>query len=679
MPLFGSSGEKGVPQRVLDTIKASKTSHKLNLADERLDSLPKAMFKSSITSGLKVLDVSSNALDSLPSLAKLTSLTSLNVASNALTVLPDSIGALTALTRLDVHNNTLGELPESLGNLTRLALANFSHNGLPSLPSSFGSLVALKELELNDNALDSLPPSIAALADLRLLDLSNNALTQLPRQIGSLTALKDLSVKNNQLASLPPQIGNLGDLRILNVAGNNLDTFPQELAALQGTLAIIDLQGNPLRELPPAVRSVPTAGLLHYLETPDDNASLLLSPSSTNRISAFASPSYAPQDNHSSYEYDDGASNDAEDDGEDGESDDDTGRGGVMDGRDGNDATRVFVSYLDGDEGDDGDGGDGEGDEGGDGDGDGDGDGGDGDTFELSSLSRGTPSPRIRNPYLEEEAEYAFSTIKPPHEPRELVSGGAGTDGYVVLRSKQKGGDIDREATMSRISAAFEAARSSPNVALSELPQDLSRPQREPPLGVEDTRLSFGPRQHILRPSPRSLRSSNSLLSSTLSSPGGRRGTRSAVLSHDRVFARDPKDFLSSLSFSPSPFPVRGSSPPPPPSPLATPSSPPSLSRPRMAPASTSTSSTLGYPYLQSGPVPSSPSPLPSSTTRPDTVYTRPDTVYRPRLSMSLEPTYARQLGSSQPSHSSHSSRPSRSRPPPRKGSYLEKYLEMTA
>jgi Leucine-rich repeat (LRR) protein len=45
---------------------------------------------------------------------------SLNLASNRLSTLPESIGKLTLLTSLDLSNNGLSTLPESIGKLTLL-------------------------------------------------------------------------------------------------------------------------------------------------------------------------------------------------------------------------------------------------------------------------------------------------------------------------------------------------------------------------------------------------------------------------------------------------------------------------------------------------------------------------------------------------------------------------------
>ncbi|KNC55490.1 uncharacterized protein AMSG_01754 [Thecamonas trahens ATCC 50062] len=569
MPLFGSGREK-TPRRLVERIKAARASHKLSLSDERLDELPREVFKS----GLPLLS-------KIPtSLGKLTALTILDLSRNDIKVLPDVFAPMDALTRLNVSSNALTALPDSIGKLGKLNFFNASENSLASLPSSISGLTSLKELELTRNALAALPPAIAKLTSLRLLDLGHNELVELPACIGALVSLKDLSVKHNKLTALPLELGKLRDLRILNVNSNELDELPPELAKLRGTLAIIDFQGNPLAAMPPHIRTMPTTGLLHYLDNPDSDLLVvpgtLLSP--TNRI--VGQPSQAS----------DGPLETIATVHRDGSTDPDATRffdnlsnfhlpancrASSSSSRSRSSSPEYEYEYaelepehalaLAADA-------DADADESGD------------------SLVSGDSTPRTPPPELASRADVLFSVESELDNVRPLVlESGQDPPDHVVVSAGAAGG-IDRAETLSRISAAFEAARVTPDIGL-----DVGiNPGPAPPTmatsvtAAAEPRVprpsAFGPRQSILRAplASRPLRGSNTLLSSTLRSPGGRRGIQSAVL------PRETPDFLPSFGTGALVFPTRGSSPPPRASPLsrATPAgaAPPAASSPARQP-----------------------------------------------------------------------------------------------
>jgi hypothetical protein len=95
----------------------------------------------------------------------------LTVRKSKLSALPPELGAaLPALTTIDVSSNCLTGLPESLGALRALARLIVYKNGLTSLPASLGGCVSLVELNCFDNALVALPDGITqleALEDVR--------------------------------------------------------------------------------------------------------------------------------------------------------------------------------------------------------------------------------------------------------------------------------------------------------------------------------------------------------------------------------------------------------------------------------------------------------------------------------------------------------------------------------
>ncbi|MEO1396477.1 MAG: COR domain-containing protein [Cyanobacteria bacterium J06634_5] len=99
-----------------------------------------------------------------------TNLTSLDLSSNSLTELPESIGNLTNLTSLNLKHNDLTELPESIGNLTNLTFLNLYQNRIRTLPESIGNLTNLNRLYLRNNPLDQLPPEVVSKGGLAVRD-----------------------------------------------------------------------------------------------------------------------------------------------------------------------------------------------------------------------------------------------------------------------------------------------------------------------------------------------------------------------------------------------------------------------------------------------------------------------------------------------------------------------------
>ncbi|MFX1535332.1 MAG: leucine-rich repeat domain-containing protein, partial [Promethearchaeota archaeon] len=179
----------------------------------------------------------------------LSTLQTLNLESNQLTSLPETIEHLTNLQELYLNNNLLVSLPETIGNLTKLETLQLQENKLTSLPASIGNLKSLQTLNLYNNQLASLPASIGNLQSLQNLELWRNKLTSLPASFGQLTQLVELNLGLNRLGSLPETIGNLTKLETLQLQENKLTSLPESVGNLTN-LHVFNLWHNLLESLP---------------------------------------------------------------------------------------------------------------------------------------------------------------------------------------------------------------------------------------------------------------------------------------------------------------------------------------------------------------------------------------------------------------------------------------------
>lgn len=244
----------------------------LNVARNGLTHLPPHL----ASLPLRVVDVSSNSLSSLGPLL-VCPLRQLRASLNCLSAPPLALpSASPQLALLDLSHNALPSLPSSLASLTALMLLNLSHNLLRCLPL-LAPLTRLRLLDVSFNRLEALPP-LGDLTALRSLNASANQLTHLPplprlvllnelhlsanklahlQSLTACTALHSLSVSCNRLAA-PLQLPS--SLTSLCAAHNLLPRMALSASRLP-LLAELSLSANPaLRKLP-----VPLAASLEHL------------------------------------------------------------------------------------------------------------------------------------------------------------------------------------------------------------------------------------------------------------------------------------------------------------------------------------------------------------------------------------------------------------------------------
>nr|KYP68917.1 Protein lap1 [Cajanus cajan] len=219
----------------------------MDLSGMSLDSLPKPSLD---LATICKLDLSNNNLQDIPEslTARLLNLEVLDVRSNQLKSLPNSIGCLSKLKVLNVSGNFIQILPKTIENCRALEELNANFNKLTMLPDTIGfELINLKKLSVNSNKLMFLPSSTSHLTSLKVLDARLNCLRALPEDLENLINLETLNVSQNfqYLETLPYSIGLLLSLVELDVSYNKIKTLPESISCLK-KLQKLSVEGNPL-------------------------------------------------------------------------------------------------------------------------------------------------------------------------------------------------------------------------------------------------------------------------------------------------------------------------------------------------------------------------------------------------------------------------------------------------
>ncbi|XP_060066669.1 uncharacterized protein LOC132546957 [Ylistrum balloti] len=138
------------------------------------------------------------------------------------------------ITSFQLGANQLTSLPPELfQNMPQLKVLNLHSNYLDALPDTIGHCKSLMELVLGGNNLFDLPPTLDSCKELRSLDISLNCMELLPPIITKLYNLTHLYAHGLMLTSLPDNFGNLSKLNVLNLNENCLTKLPKSFSMLQ--------------------------------------------------------------------------------------------------------------------------------------------------------------------------------------------------------------------------------------------------------------------------------------------------------------------------------------------------------------------------------------------------------------------------------------------------------------
>ncbi|CAH1390133.1 unnamed protein product [Nezara viridula] len=146
---------------------------------------------------------------------------------------------------LILKNNNLTSLSGggNLGELNLLKTLDIRSNNLSFLPESISFLENLKELYLNNNLIKYLPEGILKLKNLRILSVPFNKLKRLPSNIEELNVLEELYLQGNPaLCILPNTLSFCSHLSKL-VLDIGRYTHPPDDVVHQGTVAILTFLG----------------------------------------------------------------------------------------------------------------------------------------------------------------------------------------------------------------------------------------------------------------------------------------------------------------------------------------------------------------------------------------------------------------------------------------------------
>lgn len=193
-------------------------------------------------SSIEIVLLNSNRLTSLASLqfAPFNHLRVLNVSSNHLTSLPAHILEL-PLTTLIARNNKLTNesLPKSL--LSKTAVfreLNFSGNLFAHFPEQLLELSQLKYLYLGGNSIQTLPKDLWRMRSLMVLSMPGNRLVDVPESVGSLQNLQALILNDNALERIPGSVAMLSSLKSLFLHKNRLKHLPRDLITLRNLIEV---------------------------------------------------------------------------------------------------------------------------------------------------------------------------------------------------------------------------------------------------------------------------------------------------------------------------------------------------------------------------------------------------------------------------------------------------------
>ena len=148
---------------------------------------------------------------------------------------------------LDLSHNALSSLPEELKQLTKLKIIFASQNKFEHLPQVLGQLPNLEMVGFKSNQIKTVAEDALPLR-LRWLILTDNLIETLPNSLGERPRLQKLALAGNRLRHLPASLAQAHKLELIRISANKLTECPEQLLSLP-KLAWFAFAGNPFSQL----------------------------------------------------------------------------------------------------------------------------------------------------------------------------------------------------------------------------------------------------------------------------------------------------------------------------------------------------------------------------------------------------------------------------------------------
>ncbi|MEM7063696.1 MAG: COR domain-containing protein, partial [Cyanobacteria bacterium P01_B01_bin.77] len=215
----------------------------LDLSSNQISTIPDSLAQAA---SLQQLDLRYNQISTIPdSLAQAASLQQLDLSSNQISTIPDSLAQAASLQQLDLSYNQISTIPDSLAQAASLQQLDLRSNQISTIPDSLAQAASLQQLDLRSNQIPTIPDSLAQAASLQQLDLSYNQISTIPDSLAQAASLQQLYLSYNQISTIPDSLAQAASLQQLYLSYNQISTIPETLEALQ-SLETLDLRKNPL-------------------------------------------------------------------------------------------------------------------------------------------------------------------------------------------------------------------------------------------------------------------------------------------------------------------------------------------------------------------------------------------------------------------------------------------------
>ena len=123
-------------------------------------------------------------------------------------------------TLVDISSNKLTSLPESVCDTLRLKIINISDNKLENLPENFGNQQLLDEINCSNNEITELPKDLRKkFSTIKKFNFSKNYIKFVDKSLHHLQQLEELDLNSNQISRV--QLPASRHLKCLRLGGNS--------------------------------------------------------------------------------------------------------------------------------------------------------------------------------------------------------------------------------------------------------------------------------------------------------------------------------------------------------------------------------------------------------------------------------------------------------------------------